>query len=329
MGLPIIQACYDNQCVLPADDNSYRHILENDDFLTVAPQVYFLLKEQDRLKETPEFFKTNLKEKFSKTTIQNFFIKTQSQQLLNRFEYLAIDVIPLKGVGFAEKVFGHIGARVTSDIDLLIRPHDLDKAIECVLSCGFAVEEELIPAHFHCSFSKPLPGSEIPLKVELHWDILREDTAAFDIEEFWQGAVPVDSSAHIKELSNYHTFYMICLHGWRHNLQSLKYYLDIIQMISVMRDELDYSRLLEDARRHKTSKRIIRTLSIVYQEFPFLDEWVPFPYKRSKRYWGYKDKKVVSKYLDYVDYQFLSFDTFKHSFKEFLHWMKYEVLSSK
>jgi hypothetical protein len=323
----LVQALYDEQWSLTEDENLFACLVTNEDSPMVAPQIYFLLKEKGRLSEIPAFSQAILKEKFSESLIQNFFIKTQTEHIFRSFDQKKIDAIPLKGVGFSQKVFGHMAARPTSDIDLLIHPEDFDKAVECVKALGFVVAEVAIPEHFHCSFSKVLPGSAVPLKVEIHWNIVREDTATFDIQEFWEGAVPRQSYQHIKELSNYHTFYMIVLHGWRHNLQSLKYFLDIIQMICMMRHELDYTRLIEDARRHKTAKRVIRTLSIVYQEFPFLEDWVPFPYKRTKRIWSHDSGKnnVLRKYAAYIDYQFFSFDTLGHSVKEFFHWLKYEV----
>jgi hypothetical protein len=87
----------------------------------ISPQVYFLLKEHGKLDETPDFFHNQLKENYKKVFFQNLFIKSQLELLLQDFENKGIDVIPLKGVYFAEKYFGNIGARRTSDIDLLIR----------------------------------------------------------------------------------------------------------------------------------------------------------------------------------------------------------------
>lgn len=122
-----------------------------------------------------------------------------------------------------------------------------------------------ISSHFHYRFNKELPGSQVPLTVELHWDLVRKNTAELDINDFWNQAIPIEQSQYVKELSDDHTFYMICFHGWRHNLQSLKYFLDIIQMIHILGGKLNYHALFKDAAAHKTLKRIVRTLSIVYR----------------------------------------------------------------
>ncbi len=42
----------------------------------------------------------------------------------------------------------------------------------------------------------------------------------------WNDSSTIEGYQHVRELSDLHTFYMICLHGWRHNLDSLKYFID-------------------------------------------------------------------------------------------------------
>ncbi|MFS0637973.1 nucleotidyltransferase family protein [Mesobacillus foraminis] len=327
MSMNFLHYLYNAKAALPDREEYYNGLLLEKDFLAYGAQIYSLLNQQEMLDSTPMFFQKVIKEKFKESYFQNLFIKNQMKMILKIFEDNSINVIPLKGVFFGEKYFGHLGARPTSDIDLLIKPHDLNKAMKCVKILGFLVEEEPIKDHFHCSFSKTLPGSEIPLTVELHWDLLQEKTSAFKVEEFWVEAKGVEPYHHVKRLSNYHTFYMICLHGWRHNMDSLKYYLDIIQMIYKVGDRLDYERLIEDASRHKTLKRMTRTLTIVYQECPFLEELKPFPYKRSSRYLKYDEKKRqgvknYQRYVDFIDYQFLSYDTARHKLFEVVRWVK-------
>ncbi|WP_121610081.1 nucleotidyltransferase family protein [Mesobacillus foraminis] len=322
-----LQYLYNAKASLPVREEYYNGLLLEKDFLANGAQIYSLLNQQEMLDQTPMFFQKVIKEKFKESYFQNLFIKNQMKMILKIFEDNSINVIPLKGVFFAERYFGHLGARPTSDIDLLIKPIDLKKAMKSVKILGFNIEEEPIKYHFHCSFSKTLPGSEIPLTVEIHWDLLQEKTSTFKVEEFWAEAKDVEPYHHVKRLSDYHTFYMICLHGWRHNMDSLKYYLDIIQMIYKVGHKLDYKRLADDAARHKTLKRITRTLTIVYQECPFVEELKPFPYKLPSRYLEYDEKKRqgiknYKRYLDFIDYQFLSYDTARHKLFEVVRWVK-------
>ncbi|WHX41440.1 nucleotidyltransferase family protein [Mesobacillus sp. AQ2] len=318
----LMAALYINEIELPCDEVYYEQLLTNQDIDSISTQLYHLLKIQGKLERVPDFFRQYLYEQYLQTIQLNLFVKHETTQILNAFEDRGMKVITLKGVCFAESYFGSLGARKTSDIDLLVKTDDVDATVKLVNQLGFTVEEEKIPGHFHCSYSKMLPGSKIPLVVELHWDLLKESTAQFNIEEFWLAAKPLGQYSSVKELSRPHVFYMIVLHGWRHNLDSLKYYLDIIQMIYFLKDDLDFDLLIKIAERHKTKKRIIRTLSSVYQEFPFLECIKPFPYKSSKKYLDFNSKKegsnIYQKYSDFINYQYFSYDTPNHTIKEIL-----------
>lgn len=284
----------------------------------IFSQAYVLLARQGKLKKAPAYFQLILEEKYQIGLYQNIFIKSQTDQVFQLFEEEKIDVIPLKGTTFAEKYFDHIGARPTSDIDLLVRERDIEKAEQAVKNIGYTIEETRIPFHFHSSFSKAIPGSEIPLTVELHWNIIKENTSNFKINELWDNSSAIMGYQHVRELSDVHTFYLICLHGWRHNLDSWKYFIDIIQLLYKLGDKIDYEELVKITARHQTKKRMIRTLSIVYEEYPELTQILPFPYKMPI----IKNREAtLNKYIDFIDYSFLSYDSPKHSLIEFYHWL--------
>lgn len=324
----LIAALYNPQMELPYNEHFYDEVLKEINEYAVSSQLYFLMKQQGVLEETPLFFQKQLKTNYQAALYQNIFIKKQMEKLFNVFEEIGIDTIPLKGVYFAEAYFGHIGARATTDIDLLIRKKDIQQAVQAVKGLGFDLEEEPIPSHFHVSFSKRIPGSLFPLTVEIHWDILKETTADLQIEEFWSEARPLSPYERVKVLSAYHTFYLICLHGWRHNLDSPKYYLDIIQMIHISKGNLPYEQLFEDARKHQTVKRMSRTLSIVYGKYPMLEGMAPLRmYVTGKKE---KQKSGVALYAHFIGYQFFSYDNLRHSSIEIKLWLfplKSELLS--
>jgi hypothetical protein len=325
LAISLIQALYDSQAQLPVDEEFYKDTIEDIQYFDISSQVYYLLKQQGKIEKTPTFFQEKLKEKYTKALYQNLFIKNQTELLLNQFEQLGIEVIPLKGTRFAERYFGHVGARWTSDIDLLIKPNDLDKATHCIQNLGFSADPKDIPSNFNLSFNKELPHSPIPLMVELHWSLLDERTTNFNIKEIWNQAVLVEDYKCVKELSDHHTFYMITLHGWRHNMDSLKYFIDIIQLIHFLRGKMDYSALFRKAAEDKTLKRMVRTLSIVYKQFPHLEAVISLP-KKTTVFWKYetfryRQQRSIIKYIDFVDYQFLSYDSVRDRLVEIVRWI--------
>jgi hypothetical protein len=321
---PLINALYDSNSNLPRKVSYYHQAIEKIESSSISPQIYHLLKERGVLKKMPLFFQVRLKQQYDETLFNNVFIKSQLNHLLNKFESAKVEIIPIKGVQFAEEYFGQLGARGTTDIDILVRKESVEAAIELVKSIGFEQEEEYIPGHFHCSFSKRIPGSRIPLVVEIHWDIVKENTSGVTMDSFWKEAVYTDGSRYIKKLSDLHTFYMICLHGWRHNLDSPKYFIDIIQLIYQLKERIDYNELFAMAKAHRTFKRLIRTLSIVYETYPMLESELPLPVRRFS-----KAGRKGARYWNYIDYQFLSYDSFRHSMIEVVSWLfprKTEIL---
>ncbi|WP_368657348.1 nucleotidyltransferase family protein [Metabacillus halosaccharovorans] len=293
----------------------------------LGPQVYSLLKQNRHLDKIPIHFKDVLTIQYENQLILNFLIKNQTDLVLSSLEEKNIFVISLKGPLFSEKYFGDFAARSSSDIDILVMENQIDETIECIRSLGFITEEKNDEGHFHKTFSKPLPGSGIPLLIEIHWNFLKENTSNFPMDELWIHAIPIKNFQFVKELSTFYTFYFIILHAWRHNLDSLKHFLDIIQIIHMHHNELDIELLLQTARKHKTFKRIKRTLSIVYQQFPNTNQLLELPFRKK---YGTRwrngvilaekiDKRLV--YLDFIDYQFNSYDTLYHRGIALFEWL--------
>lgn len=334
LSITLLQTIFDQDFQMPESEEFYNTIIQDIDYFRISSQVYILLNQNKKLENTPKFFQDFLNQRFKGTLYINMMIKHQLEILFDAFEEQQIELIPLKGVIFAENAFSHLGARATSDIDILVKQSDMPKVLKMIKNEGFEIEQEQVPSHFHCSFSKVVPGLYFPLTVEIHWGILKENTSTLKISEFWAESIPLKDYKYIKQLSQYHTFYMICLHGWRHNLDSLKYFIDIIQLIYLWRDKINYHRLFKEAARHKTLKRLRRTLSIVYNQYPTLSEVLPLPKKVSIVFWDYKvfrnpDHRSLKKYFDFFDYQFLSYDRISHSLVEFIHWMLPTRLSRK
>ncbi|MBD8071114.1 nucleotidyltransferase family protein [Bacillus sp. PS06] len=325
MPFQLITALYDSTATLPKCKQYYDTVIKDIEFCAISSQVYHLLKTREKLEQTPSDFQQRLKKKYTEALYQNIFIKNKTEQMLSVFEENEIEVIPLKGTIFAERYFGHIGARWTSDIDLLIKPEYLEKAIETVVKHGYVPDPKFVPSNFNLSFNKVLPNSPIPLTIELHWDLLDTATTNFNIEEFWIHSSPFKNYRFVKELSDFHTFYLMILHGWRHNMNSLKYFIDLIQLIHVINERIDYRDLIKAATSDRTLKRIMRTLSIVYLKFPELDNIYTLPSKRKIILWDYshfKDKrKTMKKYMDFIDYQFCSYDSMKYSLLEIKNWL--------
>ncbi|MFE4114864.1 nucleotidyltransferase family protein [Priestia sp. YIM B13448] len=323
MFIEFIQSLYDQSRPLPENPNDYQTILEDIEYFQLSATVYSLLKQRGRIEQTPEFFQSRLQQDYQYVLYNNLYIKSQLKLIFDIFDANGILTIPLKGTLFAETYFGHFSARRTTDIDLLIQEEDMEKAIACIQSLGYSIENEFTPYHFHRTFSKMMPHSPIPLTIELHWGLLRKNSSGLQIEQFWQHSTTLEGYKNIKKLSEVHTFYMICLHGWNHKLDSLKYFIDIMQIIHILDRKIDYYTLFKIAKTDQTLKRLISTLTIVYHQFPHLDKINKLPInKKSNIWWDYQKIRYmktgnIKQFKNYIRFYLFDCDTLKHSIISF------------
>lgn len=306
----------------PASADAWEVILGDAAFFHIEPQLYQLLSDRGLLADLPATVQDRLKSKFSETCALNLFIQYENERILRQFDREGIAAIPLKGVRYAIRYYGHLGARATTDIDLLVQPEDLPRAVESIRRLGFTTAEREIRSHFHRSYSRPLAQSPYPLTVELHWGLLMEGTSRFNSAELWQEARVLAPYRHVLELSDYHQFYMICLHGWKHGLDSLKYLLDIVQLTQANGSLIDGRRLQRDTIKHQTYKRMGSVLAIVKRQFPYLRlndflQSESFPVNRGT-WWSYEairytDRRSLRRYLRFLQYLLLEYDKPVHS----------------
>lgn len=321
MSRELVRAIYDPLRKLPENSYFYKHAISEIEYFGIASQIYYLLKTTDRLENTPYFFQNYLENNYKKVMKKNFFMEKETEDFFKAFEAAQIETIaiPLNGVRFAEKYFRNQGASPASHISLLVKKKDLCSAMKVLKALGYSGEENNNDGMLHVSFRNELP--EIgPFMVELHWGIIEEHTAGFEPDELWDRANSIEGFQYVKELSDFDAFYMVCLHGWKYNLASLKHFIDIIQMLHCIGWKIDYANLFAMARTHKTYKRIVRILSIVYREFPHLNLINSLPRRKSLLFWDYQailpgSRKKIKHYLDYLDYQLFSQDKLRHLLK--------------
>lgn len=102
----------------------------------------------------------------------------QARELLAALRHNEIRVIPLKGIWLAGSLYDDGACRPMVDIDLLVAPSDLTRAIAVVERLGYTTDdfplEETGGKHLH--FRK----EGVPLPLELHWRLWsrRDDDAA-------------------------------------------------------------------------------------------------------------------------------------------------------
>lgn len=269
----------------PTEEDAYRQLQTELEQHGLGTTVYHRLKQSGRIMETPFAFREKLRRHYEACFVQNLLIKNETEKLLRYFDGLGIAVMPLKGTVLAERYYGHFAARGTSDIDLLVRPEQMDEAIRAVQQCGYNRPEESSPVHYHTEWCKDAPGLPEPVTVELHWSFVQQGVADMDVDVLWQEAGPMGEYRHVRMMGPEATFYTLCLHGASHQMESGKYVLDLLHMLCEHGDDIRLDRVLDQARRDRTLNRVKASLAVVYRLFPELERQLPAPVPLPLRGW--------------------------------------------
>ncbi|RXZ81468.1 hypothetical protein EBB07_14150 [Paenibacillaceae bacterium] len=314
--IPLLQSIYDPALALPEDEHFYRLALDDINLFSVHSQFYHALHKSGKLGGTPEFFSGHLKRNYEATMYQNLVFRHTEYKVLQKFEEKQIFAIPLKGTRFAERYFGHFAARGTSDIDLLVKPEQLQEAIAAVKGMGFKLDKMI---HNHAVLYRLIEGTHHPLMVELHWTLDKKYCSELKDKPFWEESRPLEAYRYIRELSTQHTFYFIILHSMRHRMESIRFVMDISQILFNAGDEIDFPRLLQQAEGDCTLRRIQIALSIVYNQLPVLQHIKPLPFSPAPAVWNYnmirnrlRGIKSVQEYHYRLFFRFGIFDSWKH-----------------
>jgi hypothetical protein len=114
----------------------------------ILPLLYWNLKRIDDGKDVPAEVMTNLRIVYYKNAVLNTLRYDELSKILIAFNDAGIDVIVLKGAFLAETVYKNIGLRPMSDLDLLIKKGDLQKAEKELVQLRY-VPATIYPTKWH------------------------------------------------------------------------------------------------------------------------------------------------------------------------------------
>ncbi len=107
------------------------------------------------------------------TAIQNNHLWRQLIRLTERLEAAQIPVIPLKGLVLARTVWGSLEFRPSCDLDLLVRPEDVERAITQVYELGFEPNDDPVagwlPEQIRIEYEQQFWSETTQTGLDLHW----------------------------------------------------------------------------------------------------------------------------------------------------------------
>ncbi len=200
---------------------------------------------------------------FRTNTRRSLLLSAELVRLLNLFEAQAIPALPFKGPVLAASAYGNLSLRQFSDLDILVRPQDIEKAKALFLSEGYRMKIERIEVtqeqeaafvrsqsihQFVREAAYPFIHHEKGVTAELHWGIMPQyfcfpiDSLAWEQSEF----VSIAGNK-VPNLSPEITLLMLVGHGTKDCWTQLARICDIAELIR-SHPQLNWTKLIEQAR---------------------------------------------------------------------------------
>ena len=178
------------------------------------------------------------------TAARNILLYHELAGVLNALADAGVPTILLKGAALASTVYPNIAHRPMGDLDLLVRPQDLEPARRILEAAGYRFvpepEERFKP--FDTQFTGELGFrreiGRMGVLIELHWEIVIPEwyrrTTAFDVGALWERAQPLElGGTRALQLSPEDTLIHLCVHLAAHAFHHPPAYDDIDRLVRV------------------------------------------------------------------------------------------------
>lgn len=170
---------------------------------------------QSRLGSAQADWFAELRQRVAGSAVSNLLRDALLSEALDRLKAEGIEFILLKGAAL-RLLRPELAGRFQTDVDLLLRRPDLEKAEEILIGRGFRLDESsrsrqaALETHFHLGYERD--GAA----VELHWSIDRS-TPAGCLETFWDRSETIERDGRSwRILAPEHRLLFGCLHLSRH-----------------------------------------------------------------------------------------------------------------
>ncbi|HBB33924.1 MAG TPA: hypothetical protein DDZ80_19065 [Cyanobacteria bacterium UBA8803] len=248
--------------VLLQQNINWQHLLKLARRHGVMPLLYWILNDTCP-GAIPDDTMTKLREHFHDNARRSLFLTVELVRLLNLFASQNIPAIPFKGPVLATSAYGNLSLRQFSDLDILVRESDINKAKELFLAQGYKMKIERIrlseeqeaafvrSPHIYklvreCAY--PFINLKIGIMAELHWAVMpKHFSLAIDSEQLWDNLELVAiAGTTVSNLSPENTLLLICGHGTKDCWIQLNRICDVAELIR-SHPQLDWERLIEKA----------------------------------------------------------------------------------
>lgn len=193
---------------------------------------------------------------------RSLWFAAELTRIMEHFKRRELRAVPYKGPVLAQQVYGDVGLRSFSDLDLLIAPVDFGRAKQALGELGYRASAKLTPTLerflLQVTYECPFDADAGPNLLELQWALLPNFFAVnFLIEDLLARACSTTiSGTEVPCLSPEDCLLALSLHAAKHLWSKLSWLTDIAETLRTQ--PIDYSVVCSRAR----SLGVVRILAV-------------------------------------------------------------------
>ncbi|MDY6865830.1 MAG: nucleotidyltransferase family protein [Halobacteriota archaeon] len=248
-------------------DLNWEYVVRNGAEHGILPLLHHNLSKLDE-GLVPENIMVYLRKQYNVNVAKNLTYYEELGKVLRVFREEGIGTIILKGAALAETVYGDIGLRPFSDVDLLIKKENLSEAKKILSEMGYMLDEEVSPEKYNEEYGCDLYYAGKKNIIEIHWNILRklgsDRFMRIDIRDIWERARPASiSGVDTLVMSPEDQLLHLCIHLPKHRYNRLIWLCDILEVVKHY--NIDWDQIIR-------SSEDCRTKAHIYYGLQFSDE---------------------------------------------------------
>ena len=204
---------------------------------------------------------------FRENALRSVVLTAELMRLLDGLAEHGISLMPYKGPTLAQQLYGDVALRSFSDLDLLVRTRDVQRATDALQALGYAADPP-IPAsrraaHLALASEQMFRRNTGAVLVELQWRIAPAYfSVGFDWDWFWHTAVRVSlGERQAPALAPEALLLVLSVHGAKHCWGSLGWIADIAQLLRKF-PGLDWDSVLTTARSLGIERLLLLALAV-------------------------------------------------------------------
>lgn len=213
----------------------------------------------------PPWFLAEMQRLYRLNARRNLRLTGELLQVLALLESHGIPAIPIKGPVLAQVAYGDLALRQFIDLDIMLRPQDIDPAGDLLVAAGyrrqhaFTRKQEQVRRKNFYDVSFLHPQRE---KLEVHWRLLDHQGGGPEAAEAFRRRVPVDLAGKtVYSLAPEDMLLLLCLHATFHYWSGICYINDVARVVQ-SQGPWDWPGLIARAARVGMRRRLLLGLRL-------------------------------------------------------------------